>query len=116
MSKENKIEIVKESMNNDIFELIKREGFLFLKSDKDTKHPMMASFKENGIQNKIIVMPSYIPYTSALWLLRYMVASYLLSNEKDLYLTIDETYEFNEEVLNVIGIFEKENYGPKRNK
>lgn len=107
MNKNDIIEKLKTN-ENDIFELLKKEDFILLKSYKKGKKPMMASFMQKGIKNNVIVMPSYIPFTSALWLLKYMIISYYLNDSSDIYITIDEKYVFNSEISDIVNQLEDE--------
>ncbi len=84
-----------------IFDIIRDEGFVFLRSDNKTI-PKMAVFYQNGIRNKIINVSAYLPYEISILLLEYMITYYLRHQEDDIYITIDDFYTFDPEITEIV--------------
>ena len=100
-----------------IINLIDKHGFQLIRSTDHKSYPRMTSFYQNGIKNKIIVIPAYLPYDYAIWLLKYMMITYLIRQEEDIYVTIDEKFSYNQDIKDIIDeVNERLNNGPKRNK
>lgn len=100
-----------------IINLIDKHGFQLIRSADHKSYPRMTSFYQNGIKNKIIVIPAYLPYGHVIWLLKYMMITYLMKQEEDIYVTIDEKFNYNQDIKNIIDeVNERLNNGHKRNK
>lgn len=85
-----------------IVNLVEKHGFQLIKSGDFKSYPHMTSFYQNGIKNKIIVIPAYLPYDRAIWLLKYMMIAYLMKPEEDIYITITQHYIYNQEINDII--------------
>lgn len=100
-----------------IIDLINKHGFQLVRSTDHKSYPRMASFYQNGIKNKIMVIPAYLPYDRAIWLLKYLMVTYLMKQDEDIYITIDESFNYNQDIKDLIDeINERLNNGHKRNK
>mgnify|MGYP004505517791 CR=1 FL=1 len=84
-----------------IYDVIRDCGFVLLKNDNKNS-PKMTVFYQNGIRHKIIAVSSYLPYEINILLLEYMVTYYLKHQDSDIYMTIDEHYDFEEETAKVV--------------
>lgn len=120
MEKEKIIEELTSHCKTDMYgiiNLINRYGFQFVRSTTFKSFPRLAVFYQNGIKNKIITMPAYLPYDHAIWILKYMMVYYLTSDDKDIYITFDDAYNYDEEVINIVEEIDKGlKDGVKRNK
>lgn len=84
-----------------IYDVIRDCGFVLLKNDNKNA-PKMTVFYQNGIRHKVIAVSSYLPYEMSILLLEYMIVYYLRHQESDIFMTIDDYYEFDEETAKIV--------------
>lgn len=105
MEKDKIIELFKKYCLLDItniFNMAANYGFIITKSVSSTSVPIMTSFKQNNIDNNIIVMPDFVPSDQFIWLLEYMLVYYFLNKGNELYIIFDNRYQYDEKTIKII--------------
>lgn len=84
-----------------IYDLIRDLEITLVKSSNKSK-PRLASFYENGIHNKIMCIPTYLSYEYMIWILEYLTTYYVVNKDRDIYVTIDDFYDFDKDVAQIV--------------
>lgn len=109
MNRDEILNFLNDNMDNkvDIFSLATRLGFLVVSSEKEKAIPRMSVFTQGHMLFKIITIPKYIGSLDTAFLLEYMLTFYLAyqSENKDMFLSIDLEYTFDEYVKNIVDEF-----------